>query len=140
MAASQQNASNHAYRPVLTVAAAVPALAALVMLIMGRVRHTSNQNLALLFLANSVVILAVISRVYTTRLQDRIIRMEMRFRLERLGRSADFPNLTLPQLVALRFASDAELPGLIDRTLKESLEPKQIKLAVQDWQPDLHRT
>lgn len=140
MTKAGQDYSNHTYRPMLTVVAAVPSLAALVMLGTAAARRPSNQSLALVFLAISIVILAVISRVYTGRLQDRVIRLEMRLRLERLGRSGDFASLTMGQLAALRFASDAELPGLIDRARKEGLWPKAIKLAVQDWQPDNNRT
>ena len=61
-------------------------------------------------------------------------------RLERLGKGSEFTLLSTPQLVALRFASDAELPDLVDRAWKENLALVQIKRAVKDWQPDLHRT
>ena len=84
--------------------------------------------------------LALISRAYTVRLQDRIIRLEMRLRLERLGKAFEFTRLTTPQLVALRFASDAELRDLVDRTLTENLALDQIKRSINDWQPDFHRT
>ncbi len=72
-------------------------------------------------------------------MQDRIIRLEMRLRLAALlpGRQADLARLTLPQLVALRFASDAELPALVERVLAgEFAKPDAIKRAVKDWQPD----
>ena len=48
--------------------------------------------------------------------------------------------LELSQLIALRFASDAELPALIDRAVADKLPPDQIKRAVQDWQGDYLRT
>jgi hypothetical protein len=94
----------------------------------------------LLSLSLGVATLVVISRVYTVRLQDRIIRLEMLVRLSRLGRDRDFGRLTIKQLTALRFASDAELPALLDKTLAENLTPDQIKRAVTSWQPDLYRT
>ena len=84
--------------------------------------------------------LALISRDYTVRLQDRIIRLETRLRLERLGKALEFTRLTTPQLVALRFASDAELRDLVDLTLTENLALDQIKRSINDWQPDFHRT
>ena len=74
------------------------------------------------------------------RLQDRIIRLEVHGRLERLGRGAGFSRLTTRQIVALRFASDAEIPALLDRALAENLTADQIKAAVTDWQADNHRT
>ena len=84
--------------------------------------------------------LVSISRAYIVRLQDRIIRLEMRLRLERLGRAADFDRLAHGQIVALRFASDQELPALIERAVAERLTSAQIKQAVQQWQPDWYRT
>jgi hypothetical protein len=73
-------------------------------------------------------------------LQDRIIRMEMAVRLERvLGsmRRADIARLTLSQLIGLRFASDAELPELVDATLAGKLAAREdIKRSVKSWQAD----
>ena len=48
--------------------------------------------------------------------------------------------LTMPQLVALRFASDEELPGLLERAERERLAPDDIKGAIKAWVPDLLRT
>jgi hypothetical protein len=135
-----QNFANHTYIPTMTQVAGLPGLVALLLLGVGMFRNATIQNLALICLAFSVVVLVLISRAYTVRLQDRIIRLEMQLRLGRLGREQDFPRLATGQLVALRFASDAELPSLIDRTLAERLTPAQIKGAVGDWQADFHRT
>jgi hypothetical protein len=52
---------------------------------------------------------------------------------------ARIPELTVPQLVALRFASDAELPNLAERALSEKLSPVDIKKAIQTWRPDYWR-
>ena len=71
------------------------------------------------------------------KMQDRIIRLEMQVRLAKLMPNRDLAALTLPQLVALRFAADQELPTLVERTLKGELRTAdQIKRAVTDWQAD----
>lgn len=82
------------------------------------------------------------SRYMPLRVQDRVIRLEEMLRLERLmpGRYQEFERLSLPQLVALRFASDAEVPHMVDRILSgEILTRDEIKRAIQHWRPDHQR-
>lgn len=73
-------------------------------------------------------------------MQDRIIRLEMQVRLRLVlppERHPEIARLELPQLVGLRFASDAELPELVRRTLAGELATQDaIKRAVRVWQPD----
>ena len=79
------------------------------------------------------------TRLYALRVQDRVIRLEERLRMEKLLPAellARFDELTLGQVVALRFASDGELAELTRRTLDERLVPKSIKAAIQKWRPD----
>ena len=69
--------------------------------------------------------------------QDRVIRLEMQVRFARLLPTTDVQALTLPQVVALRFASDQELPALTARVLAGELKtPDEIKRAITDWQAD----
>ena len=124
----------------MTVVAALLSLVVLVGFGINAFRQPSFESVALIALTLAVMVLVVISRTYTVRLQDRIIRVEMCLRLERLGKSAEFSRLSTSQLVALRFASDAELPALVDRALRDDLNLEQIKRAVTDWQPDHLRT
>ncbi len=71
------------------------------------------------------------------KMQDRIIRLEMQVRLARLMPGRDLAALTLPQLIALRFAGDAELPALVERVLSGDLvQQDAIKRAVTAWQAD----
>jgi hypothetical protein len=98
--------------------------------------------LGLLGLIGSISTLLTISRVYITRLQDRIIKLEMRIRCAPLLSPAlqdAFGRLTRRQIVALRFASDEELPALIERADAEKLTPDQIKRAIRNWVPDWDR-
>jgi hypothetical protein len=135
-----QTFSNHTYFPTMTPVAGFPAIVALFLFGFDAFRNPSPQVFGLICLAFSAIVLALISRAYTVRLQDRIIRLEMWLRLEGLGKGPEFARLITAQIVALRFASDLELPRLVDRALKENLGPNEIKRAVNDWQPDFHRT
>ncbi len=79
-------------------------------------------------------------RIFALTVQDRVIRLEMRLRLERVVPGElrpRIPELTVGQLIALRFASDAELPSLVREVLETGLRDRgEIKKRVRDWQPD----
>jgi hypothetical protein len=80
--------------------------------------------------------------LYSLKVQDRVIRLEERLRLATLlpePLRMRIPELTERQLVAIRFAQDAEVPLIVETTLKEKLEPKQIKDLIQNWRPDYWR-
>lgn len=79
---------------------------------------------------------------YALTLQDRIIRQEVRFRYFTLTNQRFEvleQQLSLSQILALRFASDLELPGLVSRAIAEKMTPDEIKKAVKDWQGDYMR-
>jgi hypothetical protein len=93
--------------------------------------------------AFAFMLTAFFARAFALGAQDRVIRLEMRLRLAGLlppDTRARIPDLTIGQLVALRFASDAELPTLVASVLKDNIQDrKAIKRMIKDWQPDYAR-
>ncbi len=99
-------------------------------------------SLLLIVLAVAMLTLVFKFRLYSLKLQDRIIRLEERQRLTQLLSEplrSRIPELTEDQLIGLRFASDAEVPKLVERALNERLKRKDIKKAIQNWRPDYWR-
>ena len=93
--------------------------------------------------AAALLMAALLSRVMALTVQDRVIRLEMRSRLHEIL-PADLQKrineLAPKQLVGLRFAGDAELPGLVREVLDGKLaDQAAIKKAVKDWQGDYLR-
>jgi dolichyl-phosphate-mannose--protein O-mannosyl transferase len=109
-----------------------------------RVIHAfSGESVIALLLAIAFILLAFYSRIFALTVQDRVIRLEMALRMQQLF-PAEFrpriPEFSVNQLVALRFASDAELPVLAKKVLDEKLnDRKAIKKMVREWQPDFLR-
>lgn len=90
-----------------------------------------------------VILAAFYTRVFPLGVQDRVIRLEERLRMERLlppDLKTRIPEFTIEQLVALRFASDEELPELARRVLDEGIHGRNdIKRAVTAWRADHQR-
>lgn len=135
-----QNYANHRYRPLLWLIAALSAVVGFALMVLFVLRQPSLISAGLLLIGVSLICVVWMVRQYALRLQNRIIRLEMQTRLARLGRDGDFGRLAVPQIIALRFASDAELPALLSRAITEHLTADQIKRAVTAWQADLLRT
>ena len=93
--------------------------------------------------AAAILTTAFLARIFALKVQDRVIRLEERLRMERLLPADLKPRIeefTCAQLVGLRFASDAELPGLARKVLTDKVEgAKAIKQMVQNWRADYLR-
>ena len=92
--------------------------------------------------ALALAIVAVAARTNALMVQDRLIRLEERLRMERClpdDLKTRLDELSIQQWVALRFAGDDELEALTRKALDEKAEPKAIKQAVQHWRGDYQR-
>ncbi len=138
---AEQSFQNHAHRPTPTAVAWLFSLAALVFWF--RSGGYSDGDWAMLMVILATLQLGWISRVYTVKLQDRIIMLEVKVRAAELlpaGADAQLARLTSKQIAALRFAGDDEFGALLERAARENLAPRDIKAAVKNWRADLHRT
>jgi hypothetical protein len=140
-----QDLKNHArFDPPYHLVASLLFLFALLLEITALVRnimaaHGRLLALAVLLLTIAAIIVWFKSRTYPLKVQDRVIRLEERLRLAMLlpeKTKQRIPELTEGQLIALRFASDAEIPALVELALDKNLTRKEIKERIQNWRPD----
>lgn len=103
----------------------------------------SFDTVVAVLLAIALIIVALYARLFALTVQDRVIRLEMRLRLEQVlpaDLKSRIPQFTINQLVSLRFASDAELPDLVRRVLDEKMDNrKSIKQLIKTWKADYLR-
>ena len=115
----------------------------LILTIVNAVRHPDLlESWILLLIGLMMPVAALLIRINPLRVQDRVIRLEERLRCEELlpaPLKSRLGELTESQMVALRFACDAELPGLVEKTLKSNMAGKDIKKAIVTWRADMFR-
>ena len=96
----------------------------------------------LVIFAMAIVVLALRARQYALKVQDRVIRLEERLRLPGLLAEpvrSRIGDLSEAQLIGLRFASDVEVPAIVQEALQNQLSKNEIKKAVKTWRPDYWR-
>jgi len=105
-------------------------------------RHPNVHSFALVILMIAALILAFKARLYALKVQSRVIRLEERLRLYQLLQDplrTRISELNESQLVALRFASDGELPELVEQCLAKNMANADIKKAIKSWRADYFR-
>jgi hypothetical protein len=104
---------------------------------------TDADSIIGVLVALALLMVALLARMFALKAQDRVIRLEMRLRMRELLPAELLPRVndfTVDQLVALRFASYAELPELAATVLRDDIQDrKSIKQMVKDWQGDCLR-
>lgn len=139
--AQPQNFANHSkFYPPFHFFVMPVLIANLIWSIVRLVHFVSYERGFIVLLSLALVVFAFTARAMALTVQDRIIRLEERLRMRELL-PADLQlrigEFTRNQLVALRFAGDAELPALARKVLAENLDDrKAIKQQIQNWKAD----
>lgn len=142
--AEQQNYKNHArYFPLVHFVLFPILLLNLIWQSVRLYQEPSWDRAEMLLMAIAFIAMNVAARMQALRAQDRVIRLEESLRYQRrlqgeLGAKAEALPTSLK--IALRFASDEELAGLVERTVSGELKTsKEIKLAIKNWRGDYLR-
>jgi Family of unknown function (DUF6526) len=144
MAETPQTYANHArFHPPFHFFLAPGGLVLLILTVVNVVRNYQRLDAWILLLIGILFPVATfLLRANPLRVQDRLIRLEERLRLQALVSTelaARIGELTESQLIALRFASDAEVPALAAKVLAEKMQPRDIKKAIVAWRADMFR-
>jgi hypothetical protein len=139
-----QTLANHTrFHPPFHFVAVPLTVTAMVMAIIHAVHHP-DQTLSwmLVILTVGVVVTTFLTRISALKVQDRVIRLEERLRLASILNAplqSRIGELTESQLIALRFAPDAECPALVEKALASKMSAKDIKASIKNWRADLFR-
>lgn len=140
---TQQNYSNHRrYVPLYHFITLLGTLFLLIGSIVNLVKSSPDNfySAALLVMVSLLLMLtAFYARVFSLKAQDRAIRAEENLRYYILAQKALPKELTIRQIVGLRFASDNELLALVERAVKEKMSENDIKKAIKEWRGDHYR-
>ena len=137
MAQPEQNLKNHTrFDPMFHGFLTFGALILLGFSVYALVTEPGLLSAVRLFGVLWAIVLMFKTRLYALKVQDRVIRLEERLRLAQLLPESTRPRigeLSEVQFIALRFASDGEVAGLVQQTLDGKWDQKQIKQAVKTW-------
>ena len=139
---TDQNLKNHQrYLPVWHLIVPLVLLAIMIGAIRNIVKSESSNLYSAWLIFGISLLLPVFywyTRWFALRAQDRAIRAEENFRHFLLTGKPFDPRIRLGQVIALRFASDEEMPALAKKAIEEKLSSKEVKKAIQNWRPVDH--
>jgi Family of unknown function (DUF6526) len=142
MSSPQTYANHRRFEPLQHFVLAPVLLITWIATIWQAIRHPSLHSVWLAILGFTLLMVAMQVRVYSLKVQDRLIRLEETLRMERVLPSdlkARIPELSVKQMVGLRFASDAELAERVREALDQGLDGEAVKKRIQAWRPDTFR-
>jgi cell division protein FtsL len=135
-----QNLKNHArFDPAFHAVLFLVLVANLILVVYHVSVHFSYHSLWLVVLSLAAFLLWFKTRTYPLKVQDRVIRLEERLRLQALAPAewhAQIYRLSEDQLIGLRFAADEEVVELAKQALEDNLNRKQIKERIRNWRAD----
>jgi hypothetical protein len=121
-------------------------LTGVLLLLIGSVVNLFKSSHENLYSASLIVLIAVLlfliafyARAFALKAQDRAIFAEEKFRYYMLTKKILPKELSVRQIVGLRFASDDEFPELAERAVKEKMSEENIKKAIKNWKGDYYR-
>jgi len=138
-----QNLKNHArFDPPFHFVLLIVFLANLIISIVYVVKHPGFYSAWFVVLSVAAILALLKMRLYPLKVQDRVIRLEERMRLQALAPAewhTQIYRLSEDQLIGLRFAADDEVVELAKQALEHNLTRKQIKERIKDWRGDYWR-
>jgi hypothetical protein len=118
----------------------------IIALLGGAINYLLKSSAENKYLASLLVLAAIIfvlvawfTRTFALKAQDRAIRAEEQLRLYVLTGKLLPASLSVGQIVALRFAPDAEFPALVEKAATNNLSGKEIKQSIENWKADFYR-
>lgn len=142
MSAPQTYANHRRFEPLQHFVLTPILLLTWIATIWQAVKHPSLHSVWVAVLGFALLMVAMQVRVYALKVQDRLIRLEETLRMERIlpgDLKGRIPELTVKQMVGLRFAADAELAERMREALDQKLSGEAIKKRIQTWRPDTFR-
>jgi len=101
--------------------------------------HRLYNAALILAISISLWLILFFARGFALKAQDRVIMLEERLRHHQLTGKPLNGNLRPAQIIALRFASDAEFPALAEKAASENMSSKDIKQSIKNWKADHYR-